>query len=119
MTTKRNFTNARAWRDYQNRPVRATKQVTPEELAKRLKRADEVIEDLIKDLAGVSYGYIGNVWNDGRPNPDDRSWFIFLPHSDRIGTAADRIGGYSTEERYKLGRDAHALSVGYNLEGKA
>lgn len=115
MTTKRNFTNARAWRDYQNRP-RSTKTLMSTRKAAHLKRADETIRKLIKDLEGVSYGYIGNVWNDGT---DDRSWSIFLPHPDRIGTAADRIGGYDTNERYNLVRDAHALNIGFSLGEKA
>jgi len=118
MSTKRNFTNARAWRDYQNRP-RSTKTLMSTRQAARLKRADEIIRELIKDLEGVSYGYIGNFWTDGRPDPDDRAWYIFLPHPDRIGTASDRIGGYATNERYKLGRDAHALNLGFSLGEKA
>lgn len=52
---------------------------------------------------GFSTGYIGNakqvnnsiVW-------DDRSWMVFRAHEGRMGTKEDCIGGYSTEERYKL-----------------
>ena len=78
----------------------------------RLRRCDESIRELIKDIEGVSYGYIGNVWGDGT---DDRSWSIFLPHPNRVGTAADRIGGHASDVRYKLVDQAHALKIGYEL----
>ena len=53
---------------------------------------------------GFSVGYIGNCSTDGNNNIifDDRSWTIFRDHKGRIGTKEDRMGGYSTEERYKL-----------------
>ena len=52
---------------------------------------------------GFSTGYIGNakqvnnsiVW-------DDRSWMVFRAHEGRMGTKEDCMGGYPTEERYKL-----------------
>jgi len=47
---------------------------------------------------GFSVGYIGNCSRD----LDDRSWMIFRDHAGRVGTREDTIGGYSTEERYKL-----------------
>ena len=47
---------------------------------------------------GFTVGYIGNCNRD----LDDRSWTIFRDHKGRIGTKEDRMGGYSTEERYKL-----------------
>lgn len=47
---------------------------------------------------GFTVGYIGNCSRD----LDDRSWMIFRDHAGRVGTKEDRMGGYSTEERYKL-----------------
>jgi hypothetical protein len=46
---------------------------------------------------GISFGYIGNLdirWGD------DRSWYIFLPPSQRDGYIGiyDRVGGYRTEK---------------------
>lgn len=69
-------------------------------------------EALIKDIPGVSIGYIGNVYSDGR---DDRSWYIFLAHPGRVGGWNDRIGGYPTEERFRLIGAATTLRAGYDL----
>lgn len=77
----------------------------------RLKRCDERIREMIKDIDGVSYGYIGNVWSDGT---DDRDWRIFLPHKG-IGTPADCIGGFQTDKRGQLAGYARALKTGYDL----
>jgi len=60
---------------------------------------------------GFSVGYIGNCSRD----LDDRSWMIFRDHADRVGTKEDRIGGYSTEERYKLLKSIHAIKFALNL----
>lgn len=46
---------------------------------------------------GVTFGYIGNLWTgatDGSKG-DDRSFMVFLPHPNRVGTDADRLGGFS------------------------
>ncbi len=112
-----NFYNAKAWRDHHNRPLRSDRfpRVSPEELEKRLQRSVEVTRDIIKDLEGVSIGYIGNCSRDF----DDRSWMIFLPHPERIGTAADHIGGYPSSKRSKLVADALTLRKGYDLGVKA
>jgi hypothetical protein len=41
----------------------------------------------------LSFGYIGNVWNDARYSPrDDRAWYIF----NGGGHAGKKWGGYST-----------------------
>ena len=47
---------------------------------------------------GFTIGYIGNCSRD----LDDRSWMIFRDHAGRVGTKKDVMGGYSTEDRYKL-----------------
>ena len=55
---------------------------------------------------GFTVGYIGNCSRD----IDDRSWMIFRDHAGRVRTRKDAedgvmkqaIGGYSTEDRYKL-----------------
>jgi len=60
---------------------------------------------------GFSVGYIGNCSRD----LDDRSWMIFRDHADRVGTKEDRIGGYSTEERYKLLKSIYAIKFALNL----
>ncbi len=45
--------------------------------------AQKLGEQLIKELgplypaADLSFGYIGNWWTDGRPNPDDRLWSFY------------------------------------------
>lgn len=51
---------------------------------------------------GWTYGYIGNVWADGRPEPDDRSWRIFAPHPERVGTRNDCVGDFATKDRFEL-----------------
>jgi len=48
----------------------------------------------------LTFGCIGNVWNDGRANPDDRAWYIF---SDFVtdstwGERRAHFGGYSTAQ---------------------
>lgn len=57
---------------------------------------------------GWSYGYIGNV----APGVDDRVWYIFAPHPNRVGTTADRIGGYSTENHHQLLTIAQGIAFG-------
>jgi hypothetical protein len=77
-------------------------------------RADSLIH---KSLAGTgfTYGYIGNLWTDGRADPDDRAWSITAPHPGRIGTLDDQVGGsYSTDDRAKLAPIAAAIRAGYN-----
>lgn len=56
--------------------------------------------ELIRDATGETwtFGYIGNV-SDTR---DDRLWFAFRPHPGRVGTNADRIGGYETDNLHQL-----------------
>ncbi len=46
----------------------------------------------------ITIGYIGNVNSDGT---DDRLWCLFR-NTGKVGTSSDSIGGYPTEERYKL-----------------
>ena len=75
-------------------------------------------KDIVKEMreAGVTIGYIGSLWTNVPPEDrDDRSWMIFLPHSGRVGTRDDRIGGYPTESRGRLLHDARALLKGYRL----
>ena len=65
---------------------------------------------------GFSVGYIGNCSTDGNNNIifDDRSWHI-TRESDFVKTHKDCIGGYSTEERYKLLKSIHAIKFALNL----
>lgn len=72
-------------------------------------------EELVKEIDGVSIGYIGNVYLDGT---DDRSWRIFLPHPGRVGTSADCLGGFPTHERGKLLPLLIALKAGFDLARK-
>jgi hypothetical protein len=68
--------------------------------------------DSQKDMPeGFSVGYIGNCSR----NLDDRSWMIFRDHAGRVGTREDTIGGYPTEERYKLLKSIHAIKFALNL----
>jgi len=60
---------------------------------------------------GFTIGYIGNCSR----NLDDRSWMIFRDHAGRVGTKEDRIGGYSTEERYKLLPFINAIKFALSL----
>jgi hypothetical protein len=46
---------------------------------------------------GISYGYIGNVWHS--PYQDDRVWYFFAPHPGRVGTYADRRGGFDNADQ--------------------
>ena len=65
---------------------------------------------------GFSVGYIGNCSTDVNNNIifDDRSWHI-TRESDFVKTHKDCIGGYSTEERYKLLKSIHAIKFALNL----
>jgi hypothetical protein len=65
---------------------------------------------------GFSVGYIGNCSTDVNNNIifDDRSWHI-IRESDFVKTHKDCIGGYSTEERYKLLKSIHAIKFALNL----
>lgn len=62
---------------------------TPAEQCRRL-------VEILADKTGIAwtFGYIGNCG----AGYDDRAWYAFAPHPGRVGTAADRIGGYSTDE---------------------
>lgn len=99
---------------------------TPEEIATHKAeanaRAYARAEAIVKDLPGVTIGYIGNcsVASDVRVSAhDDRSWYIFLPHPGRVGTREDSLGGFPTEDRGKLAGIARILAVGVELERKA
>jgi len=73
--------------------------------------------DSQKDMPeGFSVGYIGNCSTDVNNNIifDDRSWHI-IRESDFVKTHKDCIGGYSTEERYKLLKSIHAIKFALNL----
>lgn len=48
------------------------------------------------DKPRITFGYIGNV-EHGR---DDRHWSVFLPHTNRPGSAHDRIGGFVTNDTH-------------------
>jgi hypothetical protein len=51
----------------------------------------------------ITFGYIGdlNGYAPGTPRHiDSRSFFVFLPHPGRVGTAADRIGGFAYGDAY-------------------
>ena len=74
-------------------------------------RLYERAQDIVATIPGVTIGYIGNL-EVGR---DDREWYIFLPHPGRIGKAEDRLGGYSTEDRWKLVTLARTLKIGFDL----
>lgn len=69
-------------------------------------------EVICRPLPGVTMGYIGNIYADGT---DDRAWSIFLPHPGRVGTEADRLGRYSTQDRGKLLPLIEALAKGFAL----
>jgi len=58
---------------------------------------------------GWTWGYIGNVYPDGT---DDRSWSIFVPHPGRVGTLEDRIGDFTTADRYQLLQVARGIAFG-------
>ena len=60
---------------------------------------------------GFTVGYIGNCSR----NLDDRSWMIFRDHAGRVGAKEDRIGGYSTEDRYKLLPFINAIKFALSL----
>ena len=74
-------------------------------------RLYERAQEIVVTIPGVTIGYIGNL-EFGR---DDRAWYIFLPHPGRIGKAEDRLGGYSTEDRWKLVTLARTLKIGFDL----
>lgn len=65
-------------------------------------QAVALIEILVRNLnetlpgGGVTFGYLGNCDINGRN--DRRSWMIFLPHPDRVGTHGDRIGSFATND---------------------
>jgi hypothetical protein len=44
---------------------------------------------LAEELPGVTFGYIGNVYNG--PFIDERLWYVFLPHPGRVGTFEDSV----------------------------
>jgi hypothetical protein len=86
--------------------------LSAEATERRQKMLDRVEKDLREALPGVTCGYIGNTYADGT---DDRSWFIFLPHPGRVGTAKDRIGGVSTANRFSLVQLMLAMIKGAEL----
>jgi hypothetical protein len=45
------------------------------------------IDELKKDLPRISFGYIGNY----EFNQDYTTWYIFLPHSGRVGKYSDSV----------------------------
>lgn len=53
---------------------------------------------------GWTFGYLGNCSGmEGTPAfQDDRFWYAFASHPGRVGTARDRIGGFSTSELDRL-----------------
>lgn len=75
---------------------------TPEEIAAAYTRQEALLRDEIAALNSelglvdhkITFGYLGNLSN----TRDDRLWFVFLPHPGRTGTAADRLGGFTTGE---------------------
>lgn len=75
-------------------------------------RAGQILQDRVEELArefpGISFGYIGNVYNS--PFYDDRSWRIFLPHPGRVGTYEDSVGSYRTENLDKMLADWDKLA---------
>ena len=84
---------------------------------KRIERFNTLFDTEKLDMPeGFSVGYIGNCSTDGNNNIifDDRSWHI-TRESDFVKTHKDCIGGYSTEERYKLLKSIHAIKFALNL----
>ena len=59
-------------------------------LVKRVQRLLVQLNEVIG--GGATWGYLGNCGIHG----DDRSWYVFLPHPNRVGTADDRLGGFET-----------------------
>ena len=57
-----------------------------------LAEADDILAGKVKELAaelpGVTFGYLGNfeIWGD------DRAFYVFLPHPDRVGQHSDHVG---------------------------
>jgi hypothetical protein len=53
------------------------------------------VTELAQELPGISIGYLGNIelWGD------DRAFYVFLPHPDRVGTYGDMV---SLGEYYQL-----------------
>jgi len=79
----------------------------------RYAEAEEIVAAMRE--AGVTIGYIGNVYSSGPPEKrDDRSWRIFLPAGNYFDGKSS-LGGYPTEERGKLLRHARLLLIGYRL----
>jgi hypothetical protein len=72
---------------------------TTEETQARLER----LAKAITRVTGIEFtiGYIGNC-ESGPRGYDRRSWYAFAAHSGRVGTDADRIGGFSTENLDQL-----------------
>ena len=63
---------------------------------------------------GFTSGYTGNC-GTGKNAIDDRNWVIFRAHPGRVGTADDCIGGFSTQERYKLLPLLNAIKFALNF----
>jgi hypothetical protein len=72
---------------------------TPAKQHEHIAACERLVEKL-SERTGLAwtFGYIGNTG----PGYDDRSWFAFAPHPGRIGTSADRLGGFPTEHLDRL-----------------
>lgn len=67
--------------------------------------SDDMLPAERRGGSGVTIGYIGNMEQWG----DDRSWRIFLPHPNRVGTYRDSRGGHKTEDNGRLLEDVLKL----------
>lgn len=65
------------------------------EVSRAVERIRRVAERLT-EATGVkwTFGYIGNCDH----TRDDRNWYLFAAHPGRVGSSADRIGGYATSD---------------------
>ena len=65
----------------------------------RTKAVLETINDIVRQMDGVQFGYVGNLERWG----DDRSWSISLAHPGRPGEWSDLVGPrVATEEIEQL-----------------
>lgn len=62
---------------------------TPEPTRAASEQFDLRVRELAKELPGITFGYIGNVYFG--PYYDDRSWRIFLPHPGWVGERTDNV----------------------------
>jgi hypothetical protein len=63
------------------------------------------VNELKAELPGITYGYLGNVYFG--PWRDDRSYYIFLPHPNRVGTYDDQVS---------LGRGCHPQQLKASMD---